>query len=54
MEAKEEFLFVGILSQTLQKRGNNKNLDYLDLGIVINSRAFEREVNVFIQKVKNM
>lgn len=47
-------LFVGILSQTLQKRGNNKNLDYLDLGIVINSRAFEREVNVFIQKIKNM
>lgn len=45
-------LFVGILSQTLQKRGGDEKFDYLDLGIVINSKAFEREVNILIQRLK--
>jgi len=40
-------LFVGILSKTLQRKTDNV---YLDLGVVINSRAFYREINNYIVK----
>ena len=43
-------MFVGIMSQTLKEK-NGLN-DYLNLGVVINSKAFYNELNAFLKKLK--
>lgn len=41
-------LFVGVLKQTIQRKDDDV---YLDLGVVINSKAFFREINNYIVKI---
>lgn len=45
-------LFVGIISQTML-RNNATSKDFLDLGKVINSKAFYQELKLLIRKLKN-
>ena len=42
--------FVGILKETMQRK-EETGLDYLDLGVVINSRSFFDELNKYIVKM---
>lgn len=44
-------LFVGVISQTIQIKDSTNN--YLNLGVVINSKAMLMELNKFIQRKKN-
>ena len=41
-------LFVGVLTKTLQRKNDGA---YLDLGVVINSKAFSLEVNDYIKRI---
>ena len=43
-------LFVGVLARTLQRK-DKAGLDYLDLGVVINSKALYKELNKYILKI---
>lgn len=45
-------LFVGVMTQTMLKRDNNKDSSYLNLGVVINSKALEREIIKLVEKIK--
>lgn len=45
-------LFVGVISQTML-RTNATGKDFLDLGKVINSKAFYHELELLIRKLKN-
>lgn len=45
-------LFVGVLAETVIERSDS-NTDYLNLGVVINSRAMEKAVEEFVLKVKS-
>ena len=42
--------FVGILKETMQRK-EEAGLDYLDLGVVINSMSFFEELNKYIVKM---
>ena len=44
-------LFVGIISKTLS-HVNQSEKDYLNLGKVINGRAIIREIELFVDKIK--
>ncbi len=45
-------LFVGVMTQTMLKKGNGNDGSYLNLGVVINSRALNREILKFVEKIK--
>ena len=46
-------MFVGVLAQTMLRKNVDNKLDYLNLGIAINSKAMDREIVKFVNKHKN-
>lgn len=50
--AGNRLIFVGILAQTMLKNSSDSHQDYLNLGIVINSKAMDRELIRFVEELK--
>lgn len=46
-------LFVGVMTQTILKKSNSSDGDYLNLGIAINSRALNRELLKLVERIKS-
>ena len=46
-------LFVGVMTQTILKKSNSNDGDYLNLGIAINSRALNRELLKLVERIKS-
>lgn len=45
-------LFVGVMTQTMLKKSDSSDGSYLNLGVVINSRALNREIIKLVERIK--